>query len=80
MGIRIIPLGENTVSEVIKVLLDNGIVCLLSDRVVAGGGVEVDFFGGKAMFRWARPCWPSSWAPLSCPATPSAKASSTMDT
>lgn len=50
MGIRIIPLGENTVSEVIKVLLDNGIVCLLSDRVVAGGGVEVDFFGGKAMF------------------------------
>jgi lauroyl/myristoyl acyltransferase len=50
MGIRIIPLGENTVNEVIKVLLDNGIVCLLSDRVVAGGGVEVDFFGGKAMF------------------------------
>ncbi len=50
MRIQIIPLGENTVREVIKVLLDNGLVCLLSDRVVAGGGVEVDFFGGKAMF------------------------------
>jgi len=50
MGIRIIPLGENTVQEVIATLMRNGMVCLLSDRVVAGSGVEVDFFGGKAEF------------------------------
>jgi phosphatidylinositol dimannoside acyltransferase len=50
MGIKIIPLSENTVGEVIQVLLNNGLVCLLSDRVVAGSGVEVDFFGGKAEF------------------------------
>lgn len=50
MGIKIIPLGKDTVSEVIQVLANNGLVCLLSDRVVAGSGVEVDFFGGKAEF------------------------------
>ncbi len=45
MKIGIIPLGENTVEEVIKVLSGNGMVCLLSDRLVAGSGVEVEFFG-----------------------------------
>ncbi len=50
MAIKIIPLNENTVGEVIRILLGNGLVCLLSDRVVAGSGVEVDFFGGKAEF------------------------------
>ncbi|MDY6795913.1 MAG: phosphatidylinositol mannoside acyltransferase [Actinomycetota bacterium] len=47
MGIRIIPLGEGTVNEVIRVLADNGMVCLLSDRLIAGSGVEVVFFGQK---------------------------------
>jgi phosphatidylinositol dimannoside acyltransferase len=46
-GIRIIPLGEKTVEKVIEVLTNNGMVCLLSDRVIEGSGVEVDFFGGK---------------------------------
>jgi len=50
MGIRIIPLGENTVEKVVQVLSENGMVALLSDRVVAGSGVEVDFFGEKALF------------------------------
>ncbi len=50
MGIGIIPLNENTVRKVVEVLQGNGIVCLLSDRVVAGSGVEVEFFGGKADF------------------------------
>jgi KDO2-lipid IV(A) lauroyltransferase len=47
MGISIIPLGENTAQEVIKVLASNGIVCLLADRLIAGSGVEVEFFGER---------------------------------
>ncbi len=50
MGIKIIPLGENTAEKVIQVCMDNGIVCLLSDRVVAGSGVEVEFFGERVLF------------------------------
>jgi KDO2-lipid IV(A) lauroyltransferase len=50
MGIRIIPLGENTAEKVVQACLENGIVCLLSDRVVAGSGVEVEFFGEKVLF------------------------------
>ncbi len=49
MGIRIIPLAENTVEKVIEVLLGNGMVCLLSDRLIAGSGVEVEFFGERIM-------------------------------
>lgn len=49
MGIRIIPLGENTVERVIEVLLRNEMVALLSDRVIAGSGVEVEFFGEKVL-------------------------------
>jgi len=49
MGIRIIPLGENTVEKVIEVLMRNEMVALLSDRVIAGAGVEVEFFGEKVL-------------------------------
>ena len=49
MGIRIIPLGENTVEKVIEVLMGNGMVCLLSDRLIAGSGVEVEFFGERIL-------------------------------
>lgn len=49
MGIRIIPLGENTVERVIEVLARNGMVCLLSDRLIAGSGVEVEFFGERIL-------------------------------
>ena len=49
MGIRIIPLGERTVEKVIEVLLNNGMVALLSDRLIAGSGVEVEFFGEKVL-------------------------------
>lgn len=49
MGIRIIPLAENTVEKVIEVLLANGMVCLLSDRLIEGSGVEVEFFGEKVL-------------------------------
>lgn len=49
MGIRIIPLGEGTAEEVINVCMNNGMVCLLSDRLIAGSGVEVEFFGERIM-------------------------------
>lgn len=47
MNIGIIPLGEDTVNRVVEILAANGMVCLLSDRVVAGSGVEVEFFGER---------------------------------
>jgi KDO2-lipid IV(A) lauroyltransferase len=47
MGIRIVPLGERTVERVIEIVMENGIMCLLSDRLVAGSGVEVEFFGER---------------------------------
>jgi KDO2-lipid IV(A) lauroyltransferase len=47
MGIKIVPLEEGTVMKVIRVLTNNGIMCLLSDRLVAGSGVEVEFFGER---------------------------------
>ncbi len=50
MAIQIIPLAENTVEKVIEVLMRNGIVALLSDRVLAGGSVEVEFFGSQVEF------------------------------
>lgn len=49
MGIKIIPLGENTVEKVIEALMRNEMVALLSDRVIAGAGVEVEFFGEKIL-------------------------------
>jgi KDO2-lipid IV(A) lauroyltransferase len=50
MAIQIIPLAENTVERVIEVLMQNGIVALLSDRVLAGGSVKVEFFGSQVEF------------------------------
>ncbi len=50
MAIQIIPLAENTVEKVIEVLMRNGIVALLSDRVLAGGSVPVEFFGHQVEF------------------------------
>ena len=50
MAIQIIPLAANTVERVIEVLMQNGIVALLSDRVLAGGSVEVEFFGSQVEF------------------------------
>lgn len=50
MAIQIIPLAENTVEKVIEVLMRNGIVALLSDRVLTGGSVPVEFFGSQVEF------------------------------
>lgn len=47
LGMNIIPLGAQAGPAVIKALNNREIVCLLSDRDIAGGGVEVEFFGER---------------------------------
>ncbi len=44
-GLHIVLLGPDAGSRVARALKANHIVCLLCDRDLAGGGVEVDFFG-----------------------------------
>ena len=46
-GMHVIPLGPSAASEVIRALKDNHVVCLLCDRDIGGGGVEVDFLGER---------------------------------
>ncbi len=45
VGVRALPLDASAGPELLAVLRSNGIVGLLCDRDVAGGGVEVTFFG-----------------------------------
>ena len=45
LGMTVIPLGPSAAATVLRALRDNEIVCLLCDRDLHGGGVEVDFFG-----------------------------------
>jgi KDO2-lipid IV(A) lauroyltransferase len=47
MGLTVVPLGENSGSAVLRTLRSGGLVGLLCDRDLAGGGVEVEFFGEK---------------------------------
>ena len=49
MGINVIYTEEAGV-KVLRALKNNEIVCILSDRDVAGTGIEVDFFGKKCSF------------------------------
>jgi phosphatidylinositol dimannoside acyltransferase len=44
LGMRVVPLGPQVASTVLRALRDNEIVCLLCDRDLGGGGVEVEFF------------------------------------
>ena len=44
-GMHVVPLGPDVASRVIKALKANHVVCLLCDRDIVGGGVEVEFFG-----------------------------------
>ncbi|MCU1355920.1 MAG: putative acyltransferase [Acidimicrobiales bacterium] len=46
-GMEVIQLGPDAGSRVARALKDNRVVCLLCDRDLAGGGVEVEFFGEK---------------------------------
>jgi KDO2-lipid IV(A) lauroyltransferase len=47
LGMTVVPLGPDAGRQTLKTLRGNGIVCLLSDRDVGGGGVEVEFFGER---------------------------------
>ncbi len=47
MGLEVVALGPDVASKVLQALRENRIVCLLSDRDIAGDGVEVDFFGER---------------------------------
>jgi KDO2-lipid IV(A) lauroyltransferase len=47
LGMEIVPLGPDAGTAVTRALKANHIVALLCDRDVAGGGVEVEFFGER---------------------------------
>lgn len=45
LGIRVLPLGGSTATELATTLRAGGAVALLADRDVAGDGIEVELFG-----------------------------------
>jgi lauroyl/myristoyl acyltransferase len=47
LGMTVVPLGPEAGTAVLKALRNNEIVCLLSDRDIGGGGIEVEFFGER---------------------------------
>lgn len=47
LGMHVVPLGPNVAGEVLGALRSNHLLCLLCDRDLGGGGVEVDFFGER---------------------------------
>ena len=47
LGMTVVPLGPSAGAEVLQALRDNEVVCLLSDRDIHGGGIEVEFFGER---------------------------------
>jgi lauroyl/myristoyl acyltransferase len=47
MGLTAVPLGEGSSAAVLKALRANALVGLVSDRDLAGSGVEVEFFGER---------------------------------
>lgn len=47
VGIQVLPLGKGLGPELLRRLKANHVLCLMSDRNLGDGGVEVDFFGEK---------------------------------
>ena len=45
LGMNVVPLGPEAAGAVLSALRKNEIVCLLCDRDIQGGGVQVSFFG-----------------------------------
>lgn len=45
LGMNVVPLGPSAVPAIGAALSRNEVVCLLCDRDIGGGGVEVEFFG-----------------------------------
>lgn len=46
-GINVVPLGPNALGPVVAAVKARHVVCLLSDRDLTDGGIEVDFFGAR---------------------------------
>jgi KDO2-lipid IV(A) lauroyltransferase len=44
IGMEVVPLGPDAGKAILRALKENRVVCLLSDRDLAGDGVPVDFF------------------------------------
>lgn len=47
LGMNVVALGPDAGREILTALRNNEVVCLLSDRDIGGGGVEVEFFGER---------------------------------
>jgi lauroyl/myristoyl acyltransferase len=47
LGMSVVPLGPDAGRAMLQALKANEIVCLLSDRDIGGGGVDVEFFGER---------------------------------
>ena len=47
LGMNVVPLGPEAGGIVLRALRDNHVVCLLCDRTIGGGGVDVEFFGER---------------------------------
>tara|TARA_B100001250_G_scaffold389153_1_gene387993 strand:- start:5701 stop:6444 length:744 start_codon:yes stop_codon:yes gene_type:complete len=45
LGMKVVPLGSSSGTQIVTALKNNEIVCLLCDRDIAGGGIEVSFLG-----------------------------------
>jgi KDO2-lipid IV(A) lauroyltransferase len=45
LGMTVVPLGPDAGKAILRAVNQNDIVCLLSDRDIGGGGVDVEFFG-----------------------------------
>jgi lauroyl/myristoyl acyltransferase len=45
LGMTVVPLGPGAGSAALRALGNNEVVCLLCDRDIQGGGIEVEFFG-----------------------------------
>jgi KDO2-lipid IV(A) lauroyltransferase len=48
-GMHVVPLGPQAGHGVMSALRANHVVCLLSDRGIGGGGVEVELFGERTL-------------------------------
>ena len=46
-GMHVVPLGPTAAGAVLRALRENHVVCLLCDRDIGGGGVEVEFLGER---------------------------------
>lgn len=47
IGMDVVPAGPGALGALTRALNDGHVVCLLADRDIGGGGVEVEFFGER---------------------------------